>query len=120
MNSINKIPMREEIVRNICRLYLQGESQRRISVELGIAAVTVRKVLITYGLYTSPKITAVNSMYDSGMSVTDIAAELGTTYKNVDSILPYQKGMYHADNPTQNAMNLRAFHSRQKAIADRT
>lgn len=72
----------------VCDRYAQGESAKKISSEVGVAASTVLKILARNGISRrSPKQTSLKlteaqiqrilSLYAEGMSVTEVAKEVG-------------------------------------------
>jgi hypothetical protein len=46
-------------------------------------------------------------MYLDGSPIEDIALEFKMSRTAVNSYLPYEKGLYNMDNPTENAKRIR-------------
>lgn len=59
-----------------------------------ISQQAARRVLITFGAYSSPEVTAVAELKDMGLSLEQIAEKLNVTRKTVISNSPYIRGSY--------------------------
>lgn len=59
-----------------------------------VSQQTARRVLITFGAYSSPEVTAVAELKDMGLSLEQIADKLHVTRKTVISNSPYTRGSY--------------------------
>ena len=59
------------------------KSVKETAAILGVSVVKVRRTLITAGLWSSKRSTAVCALLDKGLSVEEIAAQLRDTFKNV-------------------------------------
>ena len=94
-------------MQTVLRLHEQGIPRRTIAKRAGISLQKVRKILITAGAEKIGKLRA------NGMSVPEIAEELGVKTNTVWSYLPYSKGMYNQEYPTINAIRVR--NSKRKA-----
>ncbi len=73
----------------------------------------VRKILITAGAWSDETSEKIGKLRANGMSVPEIAEELGVKTNTVWSYLPYSKGMYNQEYPTINAIRVR--NSKRKA-----
>lgn len=100
--------------KEVIALHKRGESIRGIAIETGLGRIKVRKILITEGLHTSAKLEKVQSMYAQGMSIDDIAMQLHINPKRVNDYLPYTKGVYMDDDPSVNALRIRACRERKE------
>ena len=96
----------------VIRLYKQGLKPKVISDRLHLSAPKVKRILITSGLYSTPRTEEIAAMRRQGMTVEQIAEELGITVAAVQAHLPYIKGHYMAEYPTINALRIRR--SREK------
>ena len=73
--------------------------------------------MITDNAYESEKSKKIKEMYDHGMSEKEIAAIMKMKEKTVSGYLPYRKGEYNLDNPSQNAIELRQWRKKKKEEA---
>lgn len=102
------------IHKNVCgRKHEQGIPKRTIAKRAGISLQKVRKILITAGAWSDETSEKIGKMRSSGMSVPEIAEEMGMKTNTVWSYLPYSKGMYNQEYPTINAIRVR--NSKRKA-----
>ena len=83
-------PMQERIVTT----YNSCGSIRTTAGLMHVSPQTVRRVLITFGAYSSPEVVAVAAYRDAGLSPEKIAAKLHITRKTVISSSPYTRGSY--------------------------
>ena len=88
-------------------LYEQTESVRETARLSGLSPQKVRRVLITAGVWTSPRSDEINRLREAGKTIPEIAAALGLTENAVTGHLPYSKGAYNSDAPTENALAIR-------------
>ena len=73
-----------------------------------VSTQKVRKILLTNGIMPDSDIThEVVRLREAGLSINDIANKLNVSHKAVHAHLPYDKGMYLADNPSINALRIR-------------
>lgn len=87
-------PMQERIVRT----YNSCGSIRTTAGLMHVSPQTVRRVLITFGAYSSTEVIAVAELKDAGLSPEQIASKLHVTRKTVISSSPYTKGSYATGN----------------------
>lgn len=81
--------------------YIKHGTIQTVADLLGISVVTVRRVLITEGLWSSPSSRSIGALHEQGLSTAEIAEQLHMTEKNVQAYLPYTRGSYHTlDRPT--------------------
>ena len=100
-------------MQTVLRLHEQGIPRRTIAKRAGISLQKVRKILITAGAWSDETSEKIGKMRSSGMSVPEIAEEMGMKTNTVWSYLPYSKGMYNQEYPTINAIRVR--NSKRKA-----
>lgn len=91
----------------VIRLYEQGEPIKRIAHRLSLSEGKVKKILITAGLYSTPLTKDIAARAKAGQTVDEIAAALGMSKNGVLNNMPYSKGMYNAEYPSQNALKIR-------------
>lgn len=102
--------MKEAIKESVLRLYAEGCSIKEIERRTNISHSTITKVLVSYGDVSTPE----KLLFDKGMSISEIAAMLEKSEKAVKIRLPYIKGPYDRDNPTENALRIRKCRERKK------
>ena len=80
----------------------------------GLSETKVRKLLISAGAYETPLTKKIASLISQGYAPDQIAAACGLTKKNLSNYLPYTKGVYNADAPTDNAIRIRRCRKNKK------
>lgn len=100
-------------MQTVLRLHEQGIPRRTIAKRAGISLQKVRKILITAGAWSDETSEKIWKLRANGMSVPEIAEELGVKTNTVWRYLPYSKGMYNQEYPTINAIRVR--NSKRKA-----
>ena len=78
-----------------------------------ISRCKCRKMLIDAGVFESPLSRQIAGLSADGLTVEQIGEKLGISPKVASSYLPYSKGMYNAEEPSENALSIRRH--RQKA-----
>ena len=102
--------LRQEILKT----YRNEKSIRKTVEKTGAPFETVRRILITEGLHTSPKIERIRELTAAGMPPADIAELLQCSKSSVIANMPEPRGC-RADWPeTQNAKRIRACRARKK------
>lgn len=101
-------------MQTVLRLHEQGIPRRTIAKRAGISLQKVRKILITAGAWSDETSEKIGKLRANGMSVPEIAEELGVKTNTVWSYLPYSKGMYNQEYPTINAIRVRNSKQKQK------
>nr|DAH41778.1 MAG TPA: Protein of unknown function (DUF1670) [Caudoviricetes sp.] len=87
----------------VVRLFEQGYTQTQIGRKLNLSLGKVRKILLTVGLIETEE----SKFLKQGLTVEEIAQKLNKTVKAVSSRIPYEKGMYNAEYPSENALKIR-------------
>jgi len=93
----------ETVYQEIIKTYLDKRRIEAVAAALNVSEVKVRKVLITEGLWSSPTSTRVKYYYEQGITSEKIAELLHTTVKAVQQYMPYSKGIYRGDYPSEDA-----------------
>lgn len=91
----------------ILLIYKECKSMKKTAKKAGVSAITIKKVLVDQGLFSTKISQEVQSLYKQGFSIREIMNKTGLSRSSVHSYLPYIKGLYNSDNPTQNALNVR-------------
>lgn len=93
--------------KEILAAYRQRRSIRATAEEIGVSAQTVRRALITAGLYTTERVERIRELSAAGMPPQDIAEMLGITYKAVVANMPYPHGPRADWAVSRNALAIR-------------
>lgn len=65
------------------------------------------KILVTEGVYSSDTYDIIKELRMDGINDSEIAKICGLGKSAMDMYTPYKKGVYHSDNPTDNALRIR-------------
>ena len=99
---------------DVISAYEKEGSLKKVAKLYDVSEQKIRKILIDANAYESDIANKVNDMYKQGYGVQYIADKLKMSISAVSSYLPYTKGQYLADEPTENAIRIRQ--CRQKGI----
>ena len=99
----------------IVSTYKATESIKQTARILKLSHQTVRRVLLEEGLYTSDTYEQVRRMTEAGMSLQQIAQELGIREKSVSVYLPHRRNPYFELEKTSNAKKISAWRAKKKA-----
>lgn len=94
--------------------FKQCGSIRTVADQLGISEVTVRRVLITEGLWSSPTSLAIGELHEQGLSTVEIAEQLHMSEKNVQAYLPYTRGSYRGTDKTSSSKRSKLYRNRRQ------
>ena len=103
----------------IINTYHATGSLNQTAAECGINWQKVRKVLITSGEYESDIARTVSELKASGLTDIEIATRMKISVNAVNSYLPYEKGIYKSNAPSENALAIRMSRSRPPVINGR-
>ncbi len=101
----------------ITKYYIKSGSIKETAAVFGVGWQKARKILITDNVYESEKSKKIKEMYDDGMTEGEIAEKMKMKEKTVSGYLPYRKGEYNLENPSQNAIELRKWRKKKKEEA---
>ena len=87
-------------------------SIREIAKTLDVTPITVRKMLITAGYYSTKLSRKVQKLYEEGRDIQEIMDQTGLKRSSVHSYLPYVKGNYNLPERPLNAEQKRIFRKR--------
>lgn len=99
---------------DILEQYRLSQSIKRVAAVLNISEQTVRRTLITAGLYTSERAKRIQQLYVAGMPTKDIAELLKISTSAVSSYIPYRKGPRKDWGTTVNAMRIKKCREKKK------
>ena len=109
---------KEKIYNKIIEEYNRTGSVKLVAEKLNTNTIKVRRVLITEGLWESPTSRSVGTLYEAGMGVKEIADKLCMSEKNVQSYMPYSRGIY-GENRTEDSERSGEYRARKKNAADK-
>lgn len=92
---------------DVVSVYEKEGSLKKVAKLFGVSEQKIRKILIDENAYESDTANKVNDMYEQGYGAQYIADKLKMSISAVSSYLPYTKGQYLADEPTENAIRIR-------------
>lgn len=95
---------------DILEQYRLSQSIKGVAAVLNISEQTVRRTLITAGLYTSERAKRIQQLYVAG----NIAELLKISTSAVSSYLPYRKGPRKDWGTTVNAMRIKKCREQKK------
>ena len=79
----------------------------------------VRKILVTMGVWKSPLSEEVMQLRNRGMSIQEIAAELGVSVATVSTALPYEDKVDNTLEPSEHTSAVREYRAYEKKQKDR-
>lgn len=82
---------------------------------LDVSPQTVKRVLISNGIYPSKRAQQIANLNDLGLNVSDIAEFLKISEDTVRSNLPYTKGGYATGQKSKNAVRVAMCRTNKKA-----
>ena len=117
-----------EIFKTVVEVFNSKDNVKKevsyVAEMLEISALKARKLLITAGeragdpgtYYTTPISDEVQKLYDSGVSIDNIADKLELSHASVIGYLPYTKTVYSMKQLSVDAERIKRFRERQKAV----
>ena len=112
-NQNDKIDV-DELYQAIIVEYDTTKSIAEIARKLGTSQVRVQRVLITEGLWTSKRTEQIAELKAQGLSVEQIAEQLGKDVKTIQTFVPYSRGQY-GKSETDDAARSKEYRDRMHA-----
>ena len=103
-----------EIAQDVIIEYRRLGSIKAVAATLRISEIKVRKILITEREIEYERTAQAMALLKYGKSLAEIAYSLGISEKVLNNYLPYSKGEYMTENPSENALKIRAHRQRKK------
>ena len=104
----------DPIARRVCEIYKKENSIKAVSRFTGLSEWTVRKILITAGLYDSERVRQINELRTQGKTTSEIAELLNVTTSMVTGYIPYQRAMYCSLSKTANTKKISQWRRRKE------
>ena len=101
-----------EVAREVLTEYRKLGSLRAVASTLKISGGKVRKILITEKIVEYERTKQALILLKYGKTLSEVAYSLGISEKVLNNYLPYTKGEYMGDNPSENALKIRACRKR--------
>ena len=108
----------DELNQAIIREYESTRSIAQIAKKLHTTQVRVQRVLITEGLWTSKRTEQIAALRAQGLSVEQIAEQLGKDVKTIQTFLPYSRGQY-GRSESNDSVRSKDYRDRMHAAAEK-
>ena len=106
----------DKIEKLVLKLHNQECSVKEISRRCAISEYKVVKILCSFGAYHSPKAIEIMRLWKNGKLQDEIAKSLHISYHAVHRYIPYVRGVYLSEDPTENALRIRRCRENKKQI----
>ena len=97
----------------------EGGSIRAVAQKFGITRTKVRKILITLGALSSPLPDEAVFLRDAGLTLRQIADQLGLALSTVSMYMPYATVMYKGEEQSANALRIKNFRRKLETISQK-
>ncbi len=108
----------EELYDAIITEYEHTRSIAQIAKKLHTTQVRVQRVLITEGLWTSKRTEQIAELRAQGLTVDQIAEQLGKDVKTIQTFLPYSRGQYGRSG-SSDAVRSKDYRDRMHSAAEK-
>lgn len=88
-----------------------------LAEEFGISRLKVRKILITTGDLRYPETERIEELLRAGRTKADVCAEMDMAISTLNSLLPYDKGVYNLADVSNYAENSKIYRERKAAVS---
>jgi hypothetical protein len=109
-----------ETIEKVVTVYKKTGSISETALQAEISTTKVRKILITMGLWSSPRSLQIRHLSDQGKSSAEIAKALQISVVMVQNYLPYEKGLYDEPQKTDTAMRSEKYRTRNRSYAQKS
>jgi hypothetical protein len=109
-----------ETVEKVVSVYKKTGSISETALQAEISTTKVRKILITMGLWSSPRSQQIRELSNQGKSSAEIAKTLQISVVMVQNYLPYEKGLYDEPQKTDTAMRSEKYRTRNRSYAQKS
>ena len=91
----------------VASIYNNTQSLRETAKQCKIGTGKVRKILVTCGIYDSPRFREIQTLYNSGKTISEISEITGLSGQCIISYIPYIRGERTGESQTPNAIRIR-------------
>lgn len=116
----SKEGLKTETIEKVVSVYKNTASISKTALQTEISATKVRKILITEGLWSSPRSLQIRELSDQGKSSAKIAEILQLSVAMVQNYLPYEKGLYDEPEKTDTAIRSEKYRQRNRTYAQKS
>jgi len=100
--------MNEKIFTHAIHKYNTTNSIKAVASDLGVTESKARKILVTANVVIdSETLSVINKLTVQGLTPSEIAKKIGITKNYINSYLPYEKGIYNSDHPSENSLRIK-------------
>lgn len=103
----------------VVAIYQDTESIKETARRMKMSQVKVRKILLTRGLWSSPRSAEINELLEEGKTVKEVADILGITPTAVQAYMPYSKAVYGEPERSVAAVRAERYRERQKGFKEK-
>ncbi len=104
----------------ILQSYQITQNMSETARNLKLSPQTVKRVLISNGIFPSKRVHQIDNLNDLGLNVSDIAEFLKISEDTVRSNLPYTKGGYATGPKSENAKKIAKCRANKKAKSQKS
>lgn len=101
------------LYQRIVECYLKERKVAAVAKELNVPTSKVRRVLITEGLWSSPTSRKIAALLSEGWKKEEIAEKQHCSVHAVEFYLPYQRGAYGLNAPSNSAKRIEGYRKRK-------
>ena len=105
-----------KIINTVCEAYDETKEIKATAIELDLAPLKVKKLLITAGKIKYQQTEDIIDLQKAGRSMTEIEQALGLSRASINSYLPYNKIPYKEEDISSNAEWCDLYRKRKAAI----
>jgi len=109
-----------ETIEKVVSVYKKTGSISETVLQTEISTTKVRKILITEGLWSSPRSLQIRELSDQGKSSSEIADTLQISTVMVQNYLPYEKGLYDEPQKSDTAIRSEKYRERNRTYAQKS
>lgn len=117
-NNESKDTVNMNLTQAIVKEYETTKAFDVIAKKYHTSEVKVQRILITEGLWTSPRVKQVAALRAQGLTPAEIAERMGKDLRTVQTFLPYSRGQYGQEE-TDDSVKSKKYRERMNAAAER-
>ena len=106
----------EELLSTVDAVFTEKQEIKATAIELGLAELKVRKLLITSGKLRYPMTEQIQELQRAGKKPEEIQSILGLSRASINAYLPYTKIPYKESEVSVNADRCELYRKRKAAV----